>query len=194
MAAKKRTPARLPEPRGRRGHKAVDDQPALKEWLRDRLKASPLPTLDEIMEELKGTGFAIGRTAVWEFKVRLEMEKARLANVVELARSYNSSIENGDVLDIETMIANFGASKMLEDLLTRAGEGLSANDLTILDAFRKLQTSSSTRERAKFAVDRGLKAMSARIRREMQELLKKDPDTLRRVLKAIENAATEVRR
>ncbi len=185
---------RLPEPRGRRGHKTVDDQPGLRDWLIENYcKVKPRPTLNEVIEKLKGTGFAIGRTAVWEFDIEFRLRQAEKDFLLDLAKQYNETAADGQVLDIETAIATFGSARIFAELLERAGEKLSERDLELLDVFRKLQSSSSTRERTKFAVDRGLKAMAIRFRQEMQALLKKDPETLRKVLRTIEATTEELR-
>jgi len=185
---------RLPEPRGRRGHKAVNEQPGLREWLKERLLRRPRPTLDEIMKELEGTDYSVGRTAVWEFEVAFELEKARLEHVLDLAKKFNATIESSEILDVETAIANFGSTKLFDELLAKAGEpsGLTVADMLTL--FSKLQSSSSQRERTKFAVDRGVKRTAAHIRREMQELLQKQPDLLKRMLAVVDQAAAEARR
>lgn len=196
QAEKKARPRklRLPEPRGRRGHSAVDDQPGLREWLIENYcKATPRPTLDEVKEKLKATGFAIGRTAVWEFDIEFRLRQAEKDFLLDLAKQYNETAADGQVLDIETAIATFGSARIFAELLENAGEKLSERDLGLLDVFRKLQSSSSMRERTKFAVDRGLKAMAIRFRQEMQALLKKDPDTLRKVLRTIESTTEELR-
>lgn len=194
MAGKRTKKVRLPEPRGRRGHKAVNEQPGLRDWLKERLLRRPRPTLDEIMQELKGTAYAVGRTAVWEFEVAFELEKARLEHVLDLAKKFNATIESSEILDVETAIANFGSTKLFDELLAKAGEpsGLTVADMLTL--FSKLQSSSSQRERTKFAVDRGVKRTAAHIRREMQELLQKQPDLLKRMLAVVDQAAAEARR
>lgn len=197
MAGKrtKKKEVRLPEPRGRRGHKAVDEQPGLREWLIDNYcKASPKPTLDQLRGKLKGTGYSIGRTAVWEFDVEFQIRQAEKDFLLDLAKQYNETAAEGEVLDIETAIATFGSAKIFAELLETAGDKLNDRSLSLLDVFRKLQSSSSQRERTKFAVDRGVRRTAARIKRELQELLQKHPDTLKQVMKMIDQAATEARR
>jgi hypothetical protein len=180
-----------PEKRGRRGHKAVDDDPTLREWLKDQLQRRPAPTLDEMVDLARSTGFAVGRTAIWEFRVAFEAESARKELVLELSRIYNDSSKDGSVLDTETALAQLFSSRIYTTMLQK--DALDEEALNLLDAFRKLQSSSSQRERTRFHVERGIKATTLRIRAEMQRILKKDPDTLRRVLAAIDQAAAEVR-
>jgi hypothetical protein len=192
--AKKRArkpPAHLPEPRGRRGHKAVDENPALNKWLREALQRRPVPTLDALVNESKACGFAIGRTAIWDFRVAFEAEQERKQLVLDLAKEYNSSSADGQVLDIETAIATLASARIFQELLDKSS--MDAESRELLELFRKLQSSSSQRERTRMYVDRGIRATALRIRAEMQQLLKKDPDTLRRVLAVIDQAAAEVR-
>jgi hypothetical protein len=182
---------RLPEPRGRRGHRAVDEDPKLRAWLTEALQRRPAPTLDELVEEAKSTGFAIGRSAIWGFRVAFTAEQERKRLMLELAQEYNNASVEGNVLDVETAVSTLATSRIYQRLLEKAD--LDADALELLDVFRKLQSSSSQRERTRFAVERGIRATTIRIRAQMQEILKKDPDTLRRVLAAIDQAATEVR-
>lgn len=193
MAAKrKKKPGPIPpEKRGRRGKKAVDETPALRKWLEEALQRRPVPTLDELVEEAKSTGYSIGRTAVWEFRVAFEAEQARKKLVLDLADQYNRTSSDGRVLDIETAIATLASSRIFQQLLDKGQIDAEAREL--LELFRKLQSSSSQRERTRMYVERGIRATTLRIRAQMQKLLKKDPDTLRRVLEAVDNAAAEVR-
>ncbi len=188
---RKKSPARLPEPRGRRGHKAVEEDPQLRQWLVEALQRRPAPTLDELVTEAKTTGFAVGRTAIWEFRVAFEAERARKQLVLDLAKQYNETTDDGRVLDIETAIANFASARIFQQLLDK--NSLDAEARELLELFRRLQSSSSQRERTRFHVERGIRATTLRIRAQMQELLKKDPETLRRVLAAVDRAAAEVR-
>lgn len=189
--AKKKPAPIPPDKRGRRGHRAVDDDPALREWLKAALQRRPAPTLDELVEEARGSGFAVGRTAVWEFRVAFEAERARKELVLELSRIYNETSKDGSILDTETALAQLFSSRIYTTMLGKSI--LDEESLNLLDAFRKLQSSSAQRERTRFQVERGIRGITLRIRSEMQALLKKDPDTLRVVLAAIDQAAAEVR-
>ena len=186
----KKSPVRLPEPRGRRGHKAVDEDPKLRAWLKAALQRRPAPTLEDLVEEARSTGFSIGRTAIWEFRVAFEAECARKELVFDLAERFNSG-KDGSVLEIETAIATMASSRIYQQLLDKSTIDSEAREL--LELFRKLQSSSSQRERTRMYVDRGIRATTQKIRAEMQALLRKDPDTLRRVLSVIDQAAAEVR-
>lgn len=195
MATKRKTTRRPkpvpPERRGRRGHKAVDDDPALREWLTEQLQQRPAPTLNELVEKSRTTGFSIGRTAIFEFRLAFKAEQERKRLMLDLAQEFNDSANDGNVLDVETAVSTLATSRIYQKLLERAE--LDAEAMELLDLFRKLQSSSSQRERTRFAVERGIRATMIRIRAQMQEILKKDPDTLRRVLAAIDQAANEVR-
>lgn len=182
---------RLPEPRGRRGHKVVEDDPKLRAWLIEALQRRPVPTLDDLVKEATGTGFAVGRTAIWEFRIAFMAEQERKRLFLDLAQQYNESTSDGHVLDIETAVSNIASARIFQKLLDKSDIDEEAREL--LDLFRKLQSSSSQRERTRFAVERGIRATVIRIRAQMQELLKRDPDLLRRVLDIIERAAAEVR-
>lgn len=199
-AAKPR-PRRAPDPEaknlkgksGRRRHGAIESNPALRAWLREALQRRPAPTLDQLVEEAKGTGFAVGRTAVWKFSVAFETELARKELVLELARLYNSSSSaDGSVLDIESALATMFANRIYAKV--QENDKLDDEALKLLDAFRKLQSSSSQRERTRFHVERGVRQTKIEIRAQMVELFKRDPETLRKVLLVLDQAASEVKR
>ncbi|MGZ5445281.1 MAG: hypothetical protein ACXW5J_26750 [Thermoanaerobaculia bacterium] len=197
-AAKKPRRRPVPDPkaknlrgrRGRRGHPVIEENPELREWLVDALKRRPAPTLDELVEESKGTGFAVGRDSIYNFKVAFEAELARKELNFELARIYNEASKDGNVLDLETAIGTLFASRIFAEL--QANASLDDKTLALLDSFRKLQSSSAQRERTRFHVERGVRATKMKIRAQMQDLLKRDPDTLRKVLAVIDRAAAEV--
>jgi hypothetical protein len=184
-------PSHKPEPQGRRGHGVVAENPELRAWLVAALQRRPAPTLEELVDEAMKTGYAVGRTAIWKFRIAFEAEIARKELVFDLAGMYNESSRDGSVLDIETAIAQIFSTRIYTKLLEK--DALDEEALNLLDAFRKLQSSSSQRERTRFHVERGIRATTLKIRAEMQRILKKDPDTLRRVLTAVDAAAAEVR-
>lgn len=57
-----------PAPRGRRGHKTLDEQAGLRDFLTQLFSRTPSPTLDEAMAEIATSEFTIKRTAVWNFR------------------------------------------------------------------------------------------------------------------------------
>lgn|GEM_PF-943661 len=109
------------EPRGRRGHKAVDEQPGLREWLIERIQRTPRPTLNEILEELKGTGFSIGRTAVWQFRVTWELQLAERDLALREAQEY-AALDDEQPLTLERAIATMGNRAIWNDVRARLVE------------------------------------------------------------------------
>jgi hypothetical protein len=187
----RKAPAHLPDPRGRRGHAAIDDDPALRKFLIEAMQKRPKPTLDDLVDWAADQGFSIGRESVWRFRGALEAEKARKELYGDLARSINEAVPDSNVLEIETALSNLYTTRIFAEVLEN--ELLDAKALELLDAFRKLQSSSSQRERTRFAVDRGVKNATLKIRALMQDLLKKQPDTLRAVLAIVDQATQEAR-
>lgn len=177
--------------RGRRGHAVIEENLPLREWLKEALQRRPAPTLDALVEESRRTGFAVGRTAIYEFSVAFEAELARKELANELVDVYNRNGQGGTVLDIEAALSTMFANRIYIKIQEK--DALDDEALNLLDAFRKLQSSSSQRERTRFHVERGVRTTTLKIRAQMQEILKRDPDTLRRVLAAIDAAAAEVR-
>lgn len=191
MAAKRRAkPQCLPEPRGRRGHKAVDDQPNLRAWLIARIQQTPRPTLKEIMEELRGTGFAIGRTAVWEFRVRWEKQLAERDLAVRQAQDY-AALAGDEPLNVEAAISMMGNVAILNDLRKRLDESAGTVDdgiQEVLNLASRMQTSAAHRERTKNQIERGVSRAMQRIRAQMEEVLRRQPKALAIVAAAIKEA------
>jgi hypothetical protein len=188
----RRAPAHLPEPRGRRGHAKVDDDANLRAWLMEALQRRPAPTLDELVEESRGLGFSIGRTAIYAFRVGFEAERARRALVFDLAEEYNASNPTEHVLEIETAISTMSSARIFQQLLQ---SGVIDDKATaLIELHRKLQTSSSNRERTRMFIDRGTRTAILRLRGELLDALKdEDRDVQRRVLAALDRAAAEIR-
>lgn len=176
---KKRAPAHLPEPRGRRGHRAVDEQPGLRDWLIERLQRDGRPTLDEIVEDLKATGFSVGRTAVWRFRMEFERQLAERDLALRMAKEY-AAISDDEPLAVETAIAALGNTKIFETLRNKADLDEDAKEL--LKTFAKLQSSAALRERTKSGIDRGVQRAMRRIKAQMEERFKKNPGALKAVL------------
>lgn len=181
-----------PPVRGRRGHSTVDQQAGFREYLIDLHLERPKLTLDDKLDRIKGSGFYISRTALARWGLGWEIEKARKDLITEMARDYTSGDDS--ILDVETATSNLAQTKILEHLIENAGGEFQEKDVALLTLFHKLQTSASARERAKLAFNRGVKAAVGQIREEMLKILRKDPETLRRVLRAIEQASEGARK
>lgn len=191
-AAKRRRGSPTGPPiRGRRGHRSVDQQAGFREYLKDLLLRRPKLTIDDMLEEIKGSGYYISRSALARFGLEFEIERARLEVVSDMARQYAPA--GGSILDVETAIGALASTKILEQLMGYAGKDLDEKAAGLLLLFHRLQTSASSRERAKLAHNRGVKAAVAQIREEMLKILRKDPDTLSKVLRAIESIGKEAR-
>ncbi len=186
-----RKPKLLPEPRGRRGHKAVDEQPGLRDWLIERLQQKPKPTLDALLEELKGTGYAIGRTAVWEFRVSWEMQLAERDLALRQAQEY-AVLDNDQPLNVEAAVAMMGNIAVLNDVRRRLEDtaGVVNEDIqSLLNLASRMQMSAAQRERTKNQIERGVVRAMNRIRGQMEELLKREPAAMKIVLAAMRDAA-----
>lgn len=183
-----------PPVRGRRGQSNVDQQAGFREFLKSLLMERPKPTLDQMLARIKGSGFYTSRSSLARFGLEFEIERAKRELITEMAQVYSRDGES--ILDVETAIANLGQTKILAELLDeeRQAPNLDKRAVELLELFHKLQTSSSTRERAKLAHNKGVRRAAGEIREEMMRLLKKDPDTLSRVLRAIEMATTGAKR
>ncbi len=102
-------PKHLPSPRGRRGHSAVNDQPGLREWIRDRVLLNPRMTLDELFAEVSQTTFKIGRTALSEYRAQVLRKQQEIAL---------AAVQSSEILDLlrelRTDVADLKAIFMAE--------------------------------------------------------------------------------
>ena len=201
MSAKKKAPAKKgrgnpagPPVRGIRNHSTVDQQEGFREFLKELLQIRPKLTLNEMLERVKKTNYWISRSSLARFGFEFEIERAKRELITDMAEAYSRDGES--ILDVETAIANLGQTKILAELLDeeKAQATLDKRAIDLLSLFHRLQTSSSARERAKLAHNRGVKTAAATIREEMMKILKKDPNTLGTVLRAIEQASTGAKR
>jgi hypothetical protein len=188
---KKRAP-KPPEPRGRRGHRQIDEKPELRALIVEWLKEDPRPTYAEMHERALETGYAIGRTAIWQWVIDFEIKQAERDLAMEMARQYNASAPDGEVLDIETAIAMIANVEIYRDLSERVGQGIDGKTADLLKTFYRLQSSSSQRERAKFYVSRGVKRAMVGLIGRLSETLKKHPEQLRIVVNELRNAVREM--
>jgi hypothetical protein len=208
VASKRRKPTHLPEPRGRRGQKAVDVQPGLREWLIDRLQQHVAvvvtdeetgdttttyrrATLAELMEELKGTGFAIGRTAVWAFRVAWEKQLAERDLALRQAEEY-AALDNDKPLNVEAAVSMMGNIAILNDVRRRLEDNggiVSPEIQDLLNLASRMQTSAAQRERTKNQIERGVIRAMNRIRGQMEEMLKRKPEAMQIILSTMRDAA-----
>ncbi|HWW60411.1 MAG TPA: hypothetical protein VN181_03495 [Thermoanaerobaculia bacterium] len=202
MARRKHTPAparskRMP----RRGHPIIPQIEGLREWLIEQYKRVPRPTLGEIREELKGTGFlrklkeldgveGLGKTTISEFFLAFKAQEAERELFVELAALYNDIGRDGSVLEVASATGGLAHIEIFKEFLAAARDG-KAIDGERLEQFRKLAASMATVEKAKHWIDSGRAEALALVRAEMRELLKDDPPTLRRVLEKLEALGQE---
>jgi hypothetical protein len=180
-----------PEPRGRRGHKAVDEQPGLREWLIERIQQVPRPTLDVILVDLEGTGFSIGRTAVWKFRVAWEIHLAERDLALRQAQDY-ASLDSDQPLTLEKALSTMGNVAIMNDVRARLAE--SGGTVTppiaeLLNLAARMQTSAAQRERTNNQIERGVRRAMNRMRLEMEDLLKREPQAMKIVLAAMRDAS-----
>jgi len=193
--ARRKAEVQLPEPRGRRGHKSVDDQPGLREWLVERLQEKPRPTYEQLRMDALATGFAIGRTAIWEFHVDLEIQLAQRDLYLKIAEAYgNADGKGGQVLRLETAISTLLNSQMLRHLHERSQQLTPFFDDETIELFKihsRHQASASAREKTKSVVDRKLRRLEALILRNVAERLGNDSKAMGRVVSAVKASVAE---
>ena len=187
----RRKNAKPPDERGRRGHKKIDEQPKLRALIVEWLKESPRPSYSEMQARALVTGFAIGRTTLWDWSVDFEIKQAERDLAIDMARQYNASAPNGEVLDLETAIAMMANVEIYRELTKQVGFGINAPTADLLKTFYRLQSSSAQRERAKFYVTRGVKRAMVELIGQLSEALKKHPDQLRIVVDVLRKKVQE---
>ena len=82
----RRKDAKPPDERGRRGHKKIDEQPELRALIVEWLKENPRPSYSEMQARALETGFAIGRTTLWDWSVDFEIKQAERDLAIDMAR------------------------------------------------------------------------------------------------------------
>jgi hypothetical protein len=195
----RRRHAKPPATGGRRGDAVIPQIPGLPEWMAEQFREVPRPSFREIEDRLKTTefwpkiraaGFRTGKSTVHRYYVSWFAEMAQKRVIAEEAATYNESGTAGDVLDIEAAISGLANVAIYHDLQQelREGKGVSPKAGALIDLHRKLQTSSARREAERRAAGVSARKAYEAAREEIVTILKDNPDALRLVLAAIDNA------
>lgn len=195
-----RRSATPPAVRGRRGQPLIDAIPGLPEWMEEQFLEEPRPTFREIEERLKQTefwpkiraaGFRTGKSSIHTHWVRWNAEAVRKRLIAEAAAQYNASTDAGDILDIEAAITGLANVAIFEELQRELSDnsGISDKASTLIDLHRKLQASSARREQERRAAGVNTKKAYDAARAQIVAILEGNPDALKLVLAAIDNAA-----
>jgi hypothetical protein len=194
--------AKPPAINGRRGDAVIPQIPGLAEWMAEQFREVPRPSFREIETRLKETpywqtiraaGYKTGKSTIHTYYVNWFAEMAQKRVIAEEAASYNDSGKAGDVLDIEAAISGLANVAIFQDLQQelREGKGVSPKAGALIDLHRKLQTSSARREAERRAAGVSARRAYEAAREEIVAILKDNPDALRLVLAAIDNAQTK---
>jgi hypothetical protein len=111
----------------------------------DRLLLEPGVTYDDITEFIKGRGHDISRSAVGRYGKEFMAAYQRLRQVEDQARSLVS--EAGEGLVLEEAASKLFAQQILEALVDN--KMVVTDKAKLIDAFAKLQASSTMREKFK---------------------------------------------
>jgi hypothetical protein len=203
---RRKPPAHLPEPRGRRGHPVLDEIPGLREWFESEMVTNPGATIDALTERLKETGFwkllqelghrnGISRGTLCSERIKFEQKKARREIRLFLASAYNAG--EIDLLEIDTAISGMITIELQAELekIFESGDGFSDKALELASAFRSQVVAHSGLERAKTYVNRGAKRAEGKILAHVLEVLKgADAKSRQMVLDAIRDGAKEAQK
>lgn len=193
--------AKPPATRGRRGHAVIPQIEGLSEWMEQQFQEVPRPSFREIetrlqktpfWQKIRAAGFRTGKSSIHTHWVRWFAEIARKRVIADYAARFNETGDEGDILAIETAIsglANVGIFDALQEELS--GNGLTEKAQTLIELHRKLQTSSARREAERRQAGVNARGAYETARAEIVAILKKQPDALRLVLAAIDNAQTK---
>lgn len=198
MATKKRKgrgDPKGPRKRGIRGHRVIDQQQGLSELIDSMLLAKPRPTYKEIVERLEGSGFRIARSTLARYGYEFEITKREQRLLVEMARMLASE-DPDSILELERAIAQLANVRIFKALLDPSDKeaAIKDADLDLMNVASRLQSSSSARERARMAHNRGVKAAHARLVAEIQKTLKGTPELRDKLIAKANEAAKEIRR
>lgn len=189
MPVKKKASKKLPPPvRGRRGHSSIDQQAGLAELLDKWLLEQPKPTFDDMLERLKATGFWVSRSALARYGLKFEMQRRDMKLLLAKARLLAQD-DPESVLDLERAIANLANVKLFENLLDPDANKITEDAREVMKVAARIASSSSSRERARLAYSRGIKAATAIVKAELEQKFKSNPEALRVVLRALEEVS-----
>lgn len=161
-ARKRRAPAHLPEPRGRHGHKKLDEMPELRDQVREWINETPRPTYDELHQRAAAWLAAnppehddsIGRTAIRRWVVDYEAAAAEREDAIAFVKAFNDLARDGEALSVEEAVALIYNQEILRDLRKRVGQGIDPETDGKMHTFFKGQSSSAVRVRAQLLAKR----------------------------------------
>jgi hypothetical protein len=179
-----------PPTRGVRGHSTIAQQQGFAEWLETQLLEDPRPTYDEIAERLRSTGFYASRSALSRYGLKFSGRIAETKILLDQARALAGEDDPESTLALEKAISKLAATKMFQQLLGETP--LTEQELLLIATFSRLQSSSSSRERATTAAAGKFKAALRVLERGLVEKLKSDPTQLRQVLTLLRKSREEV--
>lgn len=179
-----------PHVRGVRGHRAIDQQAGLRELVDGWLLETPRPTYDEILERLKGTGYYISRSSLARYGLEFLVRQREVALLAEKAKALSADAPDS-VLEMERAIAALANARIF-DYLIDGKTPIDEATQNIIAVAAKLQSSSSSRERARLAHNRAVQSAAAAIKTQLQAQLKKNPELLRQILRMVDDVASEV--
>jgi hypothetical protein len=178
----KKKPSKPPSVRGVRGRRVIDQQAGLRDLIDSWLLETPRPTYDEMLERLKGTAYYLKRSTLARYGLEFEIKRRELALFADQARIVAQD-DPDSVLELERAIANLANVKIFKNLLDPERNPIAEVDREIITVAARMQSSSSSRERARLAHSRGYKAAMAKLKEELEQILKDDPAALRAVLR-----------
>jgi len=163
--------------------KASKAQVGFEGWLDELLAKEPDLTHDQLLDRMKGTGYSASRSALNRWTIDRKKRQREMAELLEVARQLSSD-DPDDSLALEKATAQLATTLMFRDIITRAGSGgiVGEADLKLIATFARLQSSSSSRERAATVVHGKYRAALRSLQRGFEEQLKNDPHTLKKVL------------
>jgi hypothetical protein len=180
-----------PAVRGVRGQKVIDKQAGLRELIDSWMLEQPRPTYSEMIDRIKATGYYLKRSTLARYGFEFEFKRREIAQIVNQARILGQD-EPDSVLELERSIANLANAKIFLNLLDPEKNPIDEVQREVMTVASRIQSSASSRERARLAHQRGVKAATQLIKAELEQLLKDDPAALKILLRKIDQAAERV--
>lgn len=179
-----------PAVRGRRGHSRISREQGLSEYIDAMLLEVPRPTYEEMAERIRTSGWRdVSTSAIQRYGMKFEIRRREMRLLLEQASLLASDSNPESVLDLERAIANLANTKIYKNLLDPVNE-IDEATREIMTVASRLQSSSSSRERARLAYSRAVKTAVTMIKAEMERVLKRKPEALKIVLRAIDEVET----
>jgi hypothetical protein len=174
-----------PPVRGRRGHKTVDQQKGFRAWLEKTLLENPGITYDQLVEELKGSGYYAARSTLAREGLDFEITRAETRILGRKARIIAGDDED-DGLTFERASSRLAVAELLDHQLNKTTP--TEDEFRRYKAIAVLQSSAATALRAMVMKDGKVRAAVSLFVDFLTDQFKNDAHTLKKIHAGVKKA------